>query len=89
MEDYSETKMTETLLEWYPDSGTVIEVLELIDNESSKLSKGKISILYEIPFHTNTHTFFNSFILVIFQLSTKCSTDNLHYFWFLYVMFEF
>ena len=54
VEDYSETKFTETLLEWYPDSGTVMEVLELIDNESSKLSKGKISILYEIPFHTYT-----------------------------------
>ena len=43
MEDYSETKMTETLLEWYPDSGTVTEILELIDNESNKLSEGNIS----------------------------------------------
>ena len=40
VEDYSETKFTKTLLEWYPDSGTVLEVLELIDDESNKLSKG-------------------------------------------------
>ena len=58
MEDYSETKFTETLLEWYPDSGTVMEVLELIDNESSKLSKGKISI------YTNTFCHLISIIIL-------------------------
>ena len=46
VEDFSQTKITDTLLEWYPDSGTVLEILELIDNESNKLSEGKISITY-------------------------------------------
>ena len=46
VEDFSQTKITDTLLEMYPDSGTVLEILELIDNESNKLSKGKISITY-------------------------------------------
>ena len=46
VEDFSQTKITDTLLKWYPDSGTVLEILELIDNESNKLSEGKISITY-------------------------------------------
>ena len=48
VEDFSQTKITDTLLEWYPDSGTVLEIIELIDNESNKLSKGKISITYYV-----------------------------------------
>ena len=55
VEDYSETNFTESLLEWYSDSGTVLEVLELIDNESSKLSKGKISISYFLSFNVNIY----------------------------------
>ena len=52
--------MTETLLEWYPDSGTVIEVLELIDNESSKLSKGKISTYFILMIFGTTFDFTQS-----------------------------
>ena len=43
VEDFTQTQITNTLLEWYPDSGTVTEILELIDNESNKLSEGNIS----------------------------------------------
>ena len=57
VEDYSETKFTETLLEWYPDSGTVTEILELIDNESSKLSKGKISTYFILMIFGTTFDF--------------------------------
>ena len=42
VEDFTQTQITNTLLEWYPDSGTVMEILELIDDKSNKLSKGKI-----------------------------------------------
>ena len=51
VEDFSQTKITDALLEWYPDSGTVMEILELIDNESNKLSEGKISIITKGAFN--------------------------------------
>ena len=42
VEDFTQTQITDTLLEWYPDSDTVLEILELIDDKSNKLRKGKI-----------------------------------------------